>query len=113
LTRATLGPAHDNLFLIGDAARVVEPFTGEGIYYALRSGELAAHAITQLLRDGDRETVLGRFADEHAQMYHGRLWVNQLARAAVLSPRIASVLVNAARIQPSLLHVLTNKIVRL
>jgi hypothetical protein len=67
----------------------------------------------QLLRDGDRETVLGRFADEHARMYRGRLWVNRLARAAVLSPRIASVFVNVARIQPSLLHVLTNKIVRL
>jgi geranylgeranyl reductase family protein len=113
LTRATLGPAHDSLFLIGDAARVVEPFTGEGIYYALRSGELAAHAITQLLRDGDRETVLGRFADEHARMYRGRLWVNQLARAAVLLPRIASAFVQVARVQPSLLHVLTNKIVRL
>src|SRR5437870_1517337 len=31
LTRAPLPPAHENLFLIGDAARVVEPFTGEGI----------------------------------------------------------------------------------
>ncbi len=35
----------DSLFLVGDAARVVEPFTGEGIYYALASGELAAEAI--------------------------------------------------------------------
>ena len=34
--------AQPGLFLVGDAARVVEPFTGEGIYYALRSGELAA-----------------------------------------------------------------------
>src|SRR6266516_4416411 len=43
LTRAAIPPAHENLLLIGDAARVVEPFTGEGIYYALRSGELAAN----------------------------------------------------------------------
>src|SRR5438270_7295216 len=39
LTRAPIPVARENLFFIGDAARVVEPFTGEGIYYALRSGE--------------------------------------------------------------------------
>ena len=37
-------------FLVGDAARVVEPFTGEGIYYALRSGELAAATLLAALR---------------------------------------------------------------
>ncbi len=42
LARAALPPGRPGLFLVGDAARVVEPFTGEGIYYALRSGELAA-----------------------------------------------------------------------
>jgi Dehydrogenases (flavoproteins) len=44
LTRSPVPSAHENLFFVGDAARVVEPFTGEGIYYALRSGELAANA---------------------------------------------------------------------
>jgi len=42
LRRAPIPPAHENLLFTGDAARVVEPFTGEGIYYALASGELAA-----------------------------------------------------------------------
>src|SRR6266540_6473699 len=41
LTRSPVPCAHENLLFIGDAARVVEPFTGEGIYYALRSGEFA------------------------------------------------------------------------
>src|SRR5438309_4933798 len=50
LTRAPVSVAHENLFFIGDAARVVEPFTGEGIYYAVRSGELAANAIVKILR---------------------------------------------------------------
>ena len=31
--------------LIGDAAGLVEALTGEGIYYAIRSGQIAAHAI--------------------------------------------------------------------
>ncbi|MGC3973097.1 MAG: hypothetical protein QM771_01750 [Nitrospira sp.] len=31
--------------LVGDAAHLVNPLFGEGIYYAIRSGQLAAHAI--------------------------------------------------------------------
>ena len=31
-----LPPPNEIYFFVGDAARVVEPFTGEGIYYALR-----------------------------------------------------------------------------
>lgn len=100
LTRKTLPAARRNLVLVGDAARVVEPFTGEGIYYALRSGELAAHAIA-CNQPNDYPTA-------HAAMYRGRLWVNQLARAAVLSPRIASWLL---RLQPNLLRDLTAKVV--
>lgn len=112
LTRAALPPAHENLFLIGDAARVVEPFTGEGIFYALRSGELAADAIVKLIRGGNKKTTRREFARQHAQMYRGRLWINRLARAAVLSPRVASFFVHAARIQPAILRLLTAKIVR-
>ena len=61
LTRSPVPSAHENLFFIGDAARVVEPFTGEGIYYALRSGELAATAIAKILRGDDRHSALREF----------------------------------------------------
>ena len=37
--------AHGNVVLVGDAAGVGEAFYGEGIYYAVRSGNLAADAI--------------------------------------------------------------------
>jgi flavin-dependent dehydrogenase len=33
------------VLLVGDAAGLIEGFTGEGIYWALRSGQLAAQAI--------------------------------------------------------------------
>ena len=112
LTRAPVSAAHENLFFIGDAARVVEPFTGEGIYYALRSGELAANAIVKIIRGRDRQVTLREFARAHAAMYRGRLWINRLARAAVLSPRIASLFVNAERFQPPIWRLLTAKIVR-
>ena len=37
----------DGWALIGDAAGLVDPITGEGLYYALRSGELLATAIIE------------------------------------------------------------------
>src|SRR5438270_3283661 len=71
LTRDPIPAAHENLFFIGDAARVVEPFTGEGIFYALRSGELAAKAIVKILGGEDRQSVVRQFVRAHRAMYRG------------------------------------------
>jgi geranylgeranyl reductase family protein len=111
LTRGPVPCAHEKLLIIGDAARVVEPFTGEGIYYALRSGELASGAIRKIVGGEDGSSALHEFARDFAKMYRGRLWINRLARNAVLSPRIGSFFVHAAQINPSILKLLTAKIV--
>src|SRR6267143_2374555 len=113
LTRDPVPIAHKDLFFIGDAARVVEPFTGEGIYYALRSGELAANAIAKIIRGEDRESARREFIRAHRAMYRGRLWINRIARAAVLSPRFASQLVGPKFISAPVLRSLTRQIVRL
>ena len=42
----------ENWAMVGDAAACVDPVTGEGLYYALRSGDLLAQA----LADGQLET---------------------------------------------------------
>jgi flavin-dependent dehydrogenase len=102
LRRTPLSSRHPSLLLIGDAARVVEPFTGEGIYYALRSAELAAQSIVS----GEA------YEPAHEQLYRGRLWVNRIARAAVLSPRATSTLLRAGLLPRPLLRALTTKIVR-
>lgn len=39
--------------LIGDAAGFVDPLTGEGIYYAIKSAELLAHALQSRAKDYD------------------------------------------------------------
>ncbi|MEY2506711.1 MAG: hypothetical protein QOH01_1040 [Verrucomicrobiota bacterium] len=111
LTREPVSAAQPSLFFAGDAARVVEPFTGEGIYYALASGELAARAIPLQGDGGNPGDVSVAYAAAHAQLYRGRLWINRLARAAVLSPRLASGFLEVARFQPALLRLLTRKIV--
>ena len=111
LTRSPIPSAHENLFFIGDAARVVEPFTGEGIYYALRSGELAANAIVEIVRGENRQLALRNFTRAYSGMYRGRLWINRLSRAAVLRPQLGSLFVQAARIRPEIIKFLTAKIV--
>jgi flavin-dependent dehydrogenase len=103
LSRRPVPAAQKGLLLAGDAARVVEPFTGEGIYYALASGELAARHLLA----GD----LRGYARAHARLYRGRLWVNQLARAACLHPPLAATLLRIARRWPGTLKWLTRKVV--
>lgn len=43
----------DGALLVGDAAGYYDPFTGQGIFRALRGGELAAEAASAALRAGD------------------------------------------------------------
>ena len=77
LCRVMNQPCGGGVWLVGDALRVVEPFTGQGIFFALRSAELAAEAIcdgrdygravSALYRQhGRTNRLLRRF------MYHGR-----------------------------------------
>jgi geranylgeranyl reductase family protein len=112
LTREPISPAQESLFFVGDAARVVEPFTGEGIYYALASGELAARAIALQREGGDAADVAIAYSAAHTQLYRGRLWINRLARAAVLSPRVGSFFLTVARFQPAFVRALTKRIVQ-
>ena len=47
------GPWHKGrVLLVGDAGALSDPFTGEGISYALESAALAAETINEALRDG-------------------------------------------------------------
>jgi len=43
----------DRILLAGDAAGFVDPFTGEGIAFAIRSGQLAAETVALALKHGD------------------------------------------------------------
>ncbi|MBV8377342.1 MAG: NAD(P)/FAD-dependent oxidoreductase, partial [Verrucomicrobia bacterium] len=110
LTRPAIQAQHANLLYIGDAARVVEPLTGEGIFYALQSGALAAEAILNAKTDPSGLAVL--YARRHGQLYRHRLWVNQLARLAVLHPRISNLFLGLLRLNPAPLKYLTSKVVR-
>ena len=51
--RIMLKKLRQNVLLIGDAAGFTDPITGEGIYYAIMSGKLAADSIRNTIQTGD------------------------------------------------------------
>jgi geranylgeranyl reductase len=63
-----------DVVLAGDAAGVVAPASGEGIYYAMAGGRLAAAAVVQLLETGDVRAL--RAARRQFMKAHGMVfWV--------------------------------------
>ncbi len=63
-----------NVVLAGDAAGTVAPASGEGIYYAMLSGRLAAEAASEFLRSGDSRALAS--ARRNFMRLHGRVfWI--------------------------------------
>ncbi len=68
-------PRWDNgrdVVLAGDAAGVVAPSSGEGIYYAMAGGRLAADAVEDLLTTGDARALASarkRFMKAHGKVF--------------------------------------------
>ncbi len=61
-----------NVVLAGDAAGVVAPASGEGIYYAMESGRLAAEATTEYLHSGNPKALSSarrRFMRAHGRVF--------------------------------------------
>jgi geranylgeranyl reductase len=63
-----------DVVLAGDAAGVVAPASGEGIYYAMAGGRLAAQAVEAFLVTGDAKAL--RLARARFMKAHGRVfWI--------------------------------------
>jgi len=61
-----------DVLLAGDAAGVVAPASGEGIYYAMLGGRLAAEAVAERLATGDVRalgTARQRFMKDHGKVF--------------------------------------------
>lgn len=76
ISRRSAELGRGRLLLAGDAARVVEPFTGEGIYFALSTGEAAAHAILKGLQTNDDSVAQSAYSEAHRALYKQRARVN-------------------------------------
>jgi geranylgeranyl diphosphate/geranylgeranyl-bacteriochlorophyllide a reductase len=63
-----------NVVVAGDAAGVVAPSSGEGIYYAMTAGRNSADAVAAFLKTGDAKAL--RLARKSFMKAHGRVfWI--------------------------------------
>ncbi len=61
-----------DVVVVGDAAGIVAPASGEGIYYAMAGGRFAAEAATEFLASGDARAlaqVRKRFMKAHGRVF--------------------------------------------
>ena len=66
-----------DVVLAGDASGVVAPASGEGIYYAMLGGRLAAEAATAFLTTGQPAALKlarKRFMGEHGRVFWSACW---------------------------------------
>ncbi len=65
---------------------MVEPFTGEGITFALSTGVLAAEAALTSLGRTKPAAALSIYSNLHRRLYRRRAWVNTLVRWLLVTP---------------------------
>jgi len=88
--------ARNGVFLVGDALRVMEPFTGQGILFALRTAEIAAQSICGLSQP-ERNYVAGV-----ATLYQRRGRTNEWLHRVMYRERAARAIIPLVRRLPGL-----------
>ena len=91
------------VLLVGDAAGFLDPFTGEGIYAALRSAELAARRVLSgWTRDGPLPSALAAYARDWTRERNPKWRVCTALQHAIRRPWLAEWLVARLRPRPVL-----------
>ncbi|MEE8447431.1 MAG: NAD(P)/FAD-dependent oxidoreductase [Gemmatimonadota bacterium] len=82
--RRVVGPG---ALLVGDAAGYFDPFTGQGIYRALYTAQLAARAVLGALeRPAEESAWLARYEEQLRRLLRPGRWAQRLVDAVVSRP---------------------------
>ncbi len=93
--------ARPGLMLLGDAAGFHDPFTGEGVTLALRSGEIAAGPVGDALRGrSSPQTAAATYEDEYRRATRDKFRLNRLLQAVVALPALANAVARRLRDRP-------------
>jgi menaquinone-9 beta-reductase len=96
------------LLLAGDAAGMVNPFNGEGIAYAMESGEILARVVAQALARPTRaetERVLRGYPEALQDAYGGYYTLGRLFVELIGRPKLMRYATNAGMKRPALMRV--------
>ncbi len=100
-------PRHGGVLLVGDAAGFYDPFTGEGIYTALRSAELAAETAHGALASGDFSApALGPFCRARHKAFRDKARVTRLLQVVIGRRWLANLVAHRLARRPDLLSLL-------
>ena len=100
-------PRHAGVLLVGDAAGFYDPFTGEGIYTALRSAELAAEVGHRALVRGDcSRAVLAPYRRARRQAFRDKERVTRLLQMVIGRRWLANLVAHRLVRRPDLLGLL-------
>jgi menaquinone-9 beta-reductase len=100
-------PGLGGVLLIGDAAGFYDPFTGEGVFTALRSAELAVETITRALRAGDvSEGALAAYQRARRKAFGGKERVTRALQFLIGHRRLANLACRTLARRPHVLDAL-------
>jgi flavin-dependent dehydrogenase len=93
----------DGLLLVGDAGGYFDPFTGEGIFRALRSAALAARVASAALRQGDLgKAALASYAGMYRRQFLPKRLVEMIVHEVVTRRRVFEHVAARLRSKPAL-----------
>ncbi len=98
---------YQGLLLVGDAGGMVNPFNGEGIAYAMESGEILARTVAQALgraRRTETERVLAGYPRALAQAYGGYYALGRVFVKAIGRPELMRFATQHAMSRPALMR---------
>jgi flavin-dependent dehydrogenase len=97
----------DRVLLVGEAAGLVNPLTGEGIDYALESGKVAAEYLLNLFTTGDVSIQsLAEYDHLLRQRFQRLFRVCSLIRDLFVNPLLINPMINLAAHRPDLKMIL-------
>jgi geranylgeranyl reductase family protein len=100
-------PRVGGVLLAGDAAGFYDPFTGEGLYTALRSAELLAEAAHAALASGDVSArALAPYAEARRAAFAGKARVTRALQLVIAHRRLANAAARYLQRRPALLGTL-------
>jgi menaquinone-9 beta-reductase len=80
-------PLRDGVLNAGDAAAFVDPFVGDGISLALRSGSLAAQCLAPLRAGGSMATLSALYAEQYRERFGSVFRASAQLRRLLRLPR--------------------------